>query len=354
MSDDQASKTEEPSGKRLGEARGKGQVAQSREIAHLIMITAMLIVLMMIGPLMTRDILGVLRRFVELPHQMRVDDGNFHALIVDTTSELAVTLALPFLLLMAAAAAPGLLQHGWMWTTHPLKPSFERISPLKGISRLFSIRSVIELAKGLIKIAIVGFVAVSILSPVFGYVEQFISADLALLLPAMLTLTVKLLAGVIVVLIAMSAADYLYQKYEMTKSLKMTKQEVKDEYKQSEGDPAIKQRLRKIRNARSRARMMAAVPGATVIVTNPTHFAVALKYEPAMNAPILVAKGVELLALRIIDKARENFIPVIENPPLARIIYATVEVDDEIPREHYKAVAEVVGYVMRMRKNAIH
>src|SRR5471032_2452850 len=160
MSDDQASKTEEPSGKRLGEARGKGQVAQSREIAHLIMITAMLIVLMMIGPLMTRDILGVLRRFVELPHQMRVDDGNFHALIVDTTSELAVTLALPFLLLMAAAAAPGLLQHGWMWTTHPLKPSFERISPLKGISRLFSIRSVIELAKGLIKIAIVGFVAV--------------------------------------------------------------------------------------------------------------------------------------------------------------------------------------------------
>jgi flagellar biosynthetic protein FlhB len=354
MADDQASKTEEPSGKRLGEARSKGQVAQSREISHLIMISAMLVVLLMIGPLMTRDLFGVLRRFIELPHQMHVDDGNFHALMVDTTTQLAGTLALPLLLLMAAAAMPGLLQHGWMWTTHPLKPQFDRINPLRGLGRLFSIRSLIELGKGLIKIGIVGFVAMSILSPMFGFVEQYITADLAQLLPSMLMLTVKLLAGVIVVLIALSAADYLYQRYEMMKSLRMSKQEVKDEFKQMEGDPTIKQRLRKIRAARARARMMAAVPEATVVVTNPTHYAVALKYEQGMNAPVLLAKGVEILALRIIDKARENFIPVVENPPLARTIYATVEIDDEIPREHYKAVAEVIGYVMRMRKNAIH
>ncbi|MEJ0067780.1 MAG: EscU/YscU/HrcU family type III secretion system export apparatus switch protein [Pseudomonadota bacterium] len=283
MSDDQASKTEEPSGQRLGEARGKGQVAQSREISHLIMITAMLIVLLMIGPLMSRDLMGMLRRFIELPHQIRVDDGNFHALIVDTTGQIAGTLVLPLLLLMIASATPGLLQHGWLWTTHPLKPQLSRISPFTGIGRLFSIRSVIELVKGLVKIAIVGFVAMSILSPVFGYVEQFITADLALLMPAMLALTVKLLAGVIVVLLAMAVGDYFYQKYEMMKSLRMTKQELKDEFKQQEGDPTIKQKLRRIRAARSRARMMAAVPSATVVVTNPTHYAVALKYEQGMN-----------------------------------------------------------------------
>ncbi len=134
----------------------------------------------------------------------------------------------------------------------------------------------------------------------------------------------------------------------------MTKQEVKDEFKQMEGDPVIKQALKRIRSQRARQRMMAAVPTATVVVTNPTHYACALKYDQGMNAPVLVAKGVELVALRIIDKARENFVPVVENPPLARTLYAAVEVDEEIPREHYKAVAEVIGFVMRLKKRAVH
>jgi flagellar biosynthetic protein FlhB len=354
MSDDQDSKTEEPSGQRLGQARGKGQVAQSREVSHLIMISAMMVVLLMMGPLMTRDLFGVLRRFIEQPHQMHIDDGNFHAMMVEMIGQLGITLALPLIFLMAVSAAPGLLQHGWLWTTHPLKPSFDRINPIRGLGRLFSSRSVIELVKGLVKLGIVGLVASSVLLPVFNIVEQYISADLALLLPSMLTLTVKLLSAVLLVLMAMAAADYVYQRWQMMKSLRMSKQELKDEHKQMEGDPAIKQRLRKIRAARSRGRMMQAVPTATVVVTNPTHFAVALKYEQGMNAPTLVAKGVELLALRIIDEARRNFIPVVENPPLARTLYASVELDDEIPHEHYKAVAEVIGYVMKLRKRAIH
>jgi len=185
-------------------------------------------------------------------------------------------------------------------------------------------------------------------------IDNFITEDLSMLLPALLSLTVKLLSGVILVLVALASADYLYQRYEFMKQMRMSKQEVKDEYKQQEGDPTIKNKVRQIRQARARARMMQAVPTATVVVTNPTHFAVALKYEQGMNAPLLVAKGVELLALRIIEEARRNFIPVVENPPLARTLYADVELDGEIPRDHYKAVAEVIGYVTRLKKNAIH
>src|SRR5262249_48875766 len=148
--------------------------------------------------------------------------------------------------------------------------------------------------------------------------------------------------------IALAAGDYIYQKYEYIKSLKMSKQEVKDEFKQQEGDPIIRRKVREIRVQRSRQRMMQAVPTATVVGTNPTHCACALKYEQGMDAPVLVARGLDLLALRIIEEARRTFVPVVETPPLARTLYADVELDDEIPRDHYKAVAEVIGYVMRL------
>lgn len=354
MSDDPESKTEEPTGKRLGDARSKGQVAQSREISHVIMLTAMLIVILMLGPMMTRDLTVALRRFLELPHQMRLEDNSFHVLMVEMSMQLGITLALPFLLLLIAAAAPSILQNGLLFTTHSLTPDFGRLSPLKGLKRLFSLRNVVELVKGIVKISIVGAVAFILLAPAFKLIDNFVTEDLNLLLPALLSLSVKLLSGVIVVLIALAAGDYIYQKYEYIKSLKMTKQEVKDEHKQMEGDPTIKSKVRQIRAARARARMMQAVPTATVVVTNPTHFACALKYDQGMNAPLLVAKGVDLLALRIIEEARRNFVPVIENPPLARTLYAEVDIDDEIPRDHYKAVAEVIGYVMRLKRNAIH
>jgi flagellar biosynthesis protein FlhB len=350
MSDDRASKTEEPTSRRLEDAREKGQVAQSREINNLIMMSAMLVVILLIAPVMTQDVMSVLRRFVETPHLMHIDDGNFHDLMASTTSALAAGVIPSLLLLLAAAFLPSLLQHGFLWTTYNLSPRLDRISPLRGIARFFSLRNLVELVKGIVKMAIVGTVAAIILMPVLGWVEHFITGDVSLLAPAIVSLTVKLLAGVITVMVLLAGLDYVYQKHEYIKSLRMTKQEVKDEFKQLEGDPTIKGKLKQIRNQRAKARMMQAVPTATVVVTNPTHYAVALKYEQAMNAPVLVAKGIELLALRIIEKARENFIPVVENPPLARTLFATVEVDEEIPREHYKAVAEVVGYVMRLRK----
>ena len=354
MSDDQDSKTEEPTGRRVEEARSKVQVAQSREVNNVIMLTAALIVLLMVAPLLSRDLMLMLRRFLELPHQMRLDDDSFHDLMVTMSSQLAVSLAVPMILLIAASFAPGLLQHGWLWTSFNLNPKWSRINPVTGFGRLFKLRALVELFKGLIKMVIVGGVAAVLLIPAFNWIGNLISADLSLLLPALLSLTVKLLSGVIAVMIVMAAADYIYQKYEYIKSLKMTKQEVKDEFRQMEGDPIIKAHVRKIRAQRARQRMMAAVPTATVVVTNPTHYACALKYDQTMNAPVLVAKGVEFLALRIIETARMNFVPVVENPPLARTLYNVVEVDDEIPREHYKAVAEVIGFVMRLKKRAVH
>jgi flagellar biosynthetic protein FlhB len=191
-----------------------------------------------------------------------------------------------------------------------------------------------------------------VLIPELKQVDNYVSADVGTLLHALFLITLKLFAAVVGVLIVIAVADYLYQRYAFLKRNRMTKQEVKDEFKQMEGDPLIKGRLRQIRMEKARRRMMAAVPTATVVVTNPTHFACALKYDRTMPAPVLVAKGMDLVAERIRDIARKNFIPVVENPPLARTLFAAVEIDEEIPPEHYKAVAEVIGYVMRLRKRA--
>lgn len=355
MSDnDQASKTEEPSGRRLEDARSRGQVLQSRDIAHLIMLTAALLVIIMISPTMMRDLSSGLRRFLEQPDQIRIDSGNFHALMVDMTSQLAVILGLPLFLLLLAALVTGPVQHGWQWQTHTLQPDLSRLSPFKGLGRMVSGKSVVELLKAIVKIVIISAVALTLLSPVLSRIDSFVTADLTALTAALFMLTVRLITGVIGVMVALALIDYFYQKWQLMKSLRMTKQELKDEFKQMEGDPAIRQRLRNIRSQRARKRMMTAVPTATVVVTNPTHFAIALKYEPPMNAPKVVAKGLDLIALRIIDLARQNFVPVVENPPLARTLYATAELDEEIPREHYKAVAEVIGYVMRLKRQAVH
>lgn len=355
MSDqDDASKTEEPSSRRLEDARSRGQVLQSRDVAHLIMLTAALLVVMMISPLMMRDLSLGLRRFIEQPDRVRIDSGNFHALMVDLTSQLAVIMGLPLFLLLLAALATGPIQHGWQWQTHTLQPDLSRLNLLKGFGRLFSGKSVVELLKAIVKIAIISAVGLTLLAPIVDRIDSYITADLSTLMTSLFMLTVRLITGVIGVMVVLALIDYLYQKWQLMKSLRMTKQELKDEFKQMEGDPAIRQRLRNIRSQRARKRMMAAVPTATVVVTNPTHFAIALRYEQPMNAPKVVAKGLDLIALRIIDLARQNFVPVVENPPLARTLYATTELDEEIPREHYKAVAEVIGYVMRLKRQAVH
>jgi flagellar biosynthetic protein FlhB len=239
-----------------------------------------------------------------------------------------------------------------LWTLQPLKPQFSRVSPMAGLKRLFGREALVQFIKGLVKIAIVGAVASTVLWNERDRLESLTRMEAAVLMPAVLALCLKLLTGVLAIYAFLALGDAVYQRISWIKRQRMSKRELKEEFKEQEGNPEIKARLRQIRAARVKRRMMKAVPEATVVVTNPTHYAVALKYEKGMAAPVCVAKGLDSLALRIRAVATEHGVAVVENPPLARALHATVEVDDEIPVEHYKAVAEVIGYVLRLRRRA--
>ena len=237
-----------------------------------------------------------------------------------------------------------------MFAPEQLQPQLERISLGSGAKRLFSLRAVTEFVKGIAKLAVVGSVAVFLMWPEMRGLERLPSVALQDTTALMWRLAGKLMMGVLAIVSVIAAGDFLYQKLQFLRQMRMSRQEIRDELKQSEGDPAVRGRLRQIRRERAQRRMMQAVKAASVVVTNPTHYAVALKYElDTMQAPVVVAKGMDHLAQKIREIAEENDVPVMQNPPLARALYAGVEIDEEIPIEHYKAVAEIIGYVMRLK-----
>lgn len=352
---DQSQKTEEPTQKRLADAREKGDVAKSQEVVHWTVIGAGTLVLLAFGGGMARDLMVVMRAFVAAPHDMAMD--AFGALALTRALGVAILqiLAVPFLLLMAAAVAGHLLQQPPMLTPARLAPKAEKLSPLKGLKRLFGSQASVNLAKGLTKLGIVSAVAFGVLWPMRVQIGNLVSVDPALYLPAAQGIALKLLGAVLAVLALMALLDYTYQRYDFFKRQRMTRQEVRDEHRQLEGDPHVKSKIKQVRMERARRRMMARVPEATVVVTNPTHYAVALLYEQGKtNAPLCVAKGVDAVALRIRTIAEENNVPIVRDPPLARALYGAVELEEEIPPEHYKAVASVIGYVYRLRGERAH
>jgi len=255
----------------------------------------------------------------------------------------------PLVVLLVFGVAANLVQHRPLFSVDPIIPKFSKISPLEGGKRLFSRDSLVNFVKGLVKLAVVGGVIFAVMWGDRDRLELMVTLDPAALLPAFQEMGLKIFGAVLAVVTIIALADYVYQRQRWWNRLKMTVQEVRDEYKQMEGDPKIKGRIKAIRNERSRRRMMANVPNATVIITNPTHFAVALKYDKTMGAPECVAKGADDIAFKIREIAREHDVPIVENPPLARALYASVDVDETIPNEHFKAVAQVIGFVMRMQ-----
>ncbi|TAH37587.1 MAG: flagellar biosynthesis protein FlhB [Alphaproteobacteria bacterium] len=348
---DDSDKTEEPSQRKLDEARQHGQVPQSREITHWFMIMAAGVTVLMFGPSFAHGLYTDLVGLWEHPQDLVFNQNNIGDLLTDLVLKVMFVMLLPLLLLVAAAFLGHVLQYGLLFAPDHIQPKLERISLMKGFERIFSMRSVVELVKGIVKIAIVGGVIYMIIRPMFDQAPSFITYDMPDLLKAVYQLTGKVLMVVVAVLTGIAVVDWLYQRLTFMQKMRMSKQELKDEYKQSEGDPMIKQRIRQIRADRARKRMMAAVPKSTVVVTNPTHYAVALLYEgEKMHAPRVVAKGVDTIALRIRAIAEENKVPIMENPPLARSLYASVDVDEDIPVEHYKAVAEVITFVMKFKK----
>jgi flagellar biosynthetic protein FlhB len=282
---------------------------------------------------------------------MPVDSGALRELYVQASLAVGGALLLPLALIIAAGIASNLVQHRVTWSVEPITPKASKISPLSGFKRLFSRDSLVNFAKGVLKLVIVGALMVAIVWPEFDRLDTMIAVDVNMLLGVTREMSMKLLIGVIVLLTFVAGADFLYQRHRWFERQKMSVREVKEEFKQTEGDPTIKAKLREIRLQKARKRMMARVPEASVVVTNPTHYSVALKYEAGMAAPVCLAKGTEAVALRIREVARENEVPIVENPPLARALYAEVELDQAIPEAHYRAVAEVIGFVMRQRRH---
>lgn len=348
---DQTEKTEDPTQKRLDEAHEKGNVVKSQEVSTWFVLAGGTLVLMSFSGTMGAGLTTSFRGLMESSHRIPADGPGLMRLTETFGFETLAALAIPFLLLALAALAGNMVQHRLVWSTQPITPKLEKISPAAGLKRLFSKIALANFVKGLVKLALIGSVMTVILWPKRQQLESFVTLDPLATLAVAKSLSLEILGAVVAIMAVVAALDYLFQYRQWYQKLKMSVRELKEEFKQSEGDPAIKAKIRQLRQERARKRMMAAVPSASVVITNPTHYAVALRYERGMSAPECVAKGQDLIALKIREVAAKHDIPVVENPPLARALHATVEVDQEIPPEHYKAVAEVIGYVMRL-KNA--
>ncbi|MGK2870880.1 MAG: flagellar biosynthesis protein FlhB [Alphaproteobacteria bacterium] len=347
---DDAEKTEEPTQKKLDQALEKGDAPRSQELKHFIMLGGGALVIGMFGSSLAGALQRDMRKYLEQGYAFPMDAGQMLQIWRAVSEQVLGALALPLLVLLVAAFATSMIQQRPVWAVEKLKPSFGKLSPMKGLKRMFSLQSVAEFTKNILKLIVVGSIVTFVVWPDRGRLDTMMQVDLVAVLAYLQSLVLKMFGAVAAIMALLGGADYFYQRFEFTKKQRMTRSEVKDEHKQSEGDPLIKARVRQIRAERARGRMMAAVPGATVVVVNPTHYAVALKYEhQQMAAPVCVAKGLDNIALRIRAVAEENKVPVIENPALARALYASAEIDREISPDNYKAVAEVISFVMRLK-----
>ncbi len=343
-------KTEEATPKRKEEARKKGQVAKSPEIGSAFAILSAFFALKMLGPYIYKELADYMR-FV-LSHFSTADFtiNQIHLILLEFGIVFLKTVLPVALVVLVISLAVNLLQVGFIFSLEPLMPQLDRINPISGFQRLFSLRSIAELVKSLCKLTIIGYFVYRFIMRETAKVPELIGADLSESLRYSAGLVVDLALEIGAVILVLAALDYFYQWWEYNKSLRMSKDEIKEEFKQTEGNPQIKSKIKERQRAMAMRRMMQEVPKATAVITNPTHFAVAIKYDKSMSAPQVVAKGQDFLAERIKQVAKDNRVAVVENKPLARALYATVEVGDAIPPELYQAVAEVLAYVFRLKK----
>jgi flagellar biosynthesis protein FlhB len=347
---DTSDKTEDPTQKRLDDAHDRGDVAKSQEINTWFVISGATLVLSTFSGSIGGGILMPLRNLIVNSWMIRADGPGLLALARSLELAVIAAIGVPLLMLALAAIAGNMVQHRLVWSGEALKPKLSKISPGAGAKRIFGKQAAANFAKGVFKVIALGAVMTAILWPERHRLESFMHFDPAMILDVTTNLTVHLMGAVVAMLAVVAIADYLFQYRQWFERQKMSLQEMKEEFKQSEGDPQVKARLRQLRAARMKKRMMAAVPKASVVITNPTHYSVALSYERGMSAPVCLAKGADNIAFKIREVAKAHDIPIVENVPLARALYATVEIDGEIPVEHYHAVAEIIGYVMGLRR----
>jgi len=347
---DESQKTEDPTQKRLDDALKNGQVPNSREVTSLLMLVVFAVTLIWFVPSMMKKATYNLMGFIGSSHEYRLDSNSVQYISVEILKDTLWLMVAPVTILVLAIYLSSIIQHPIVFSAKAFMPKLERISVFKGVKRLFSMRSLFEFLKGVFKISMVGIVGFFVVYSSMAEIINIQSEGMIAMLLLIGKLVTKMMIGVCTLMGIIGVADYLYQKYEHIKSLRMSKRDLKDEFKQTEGSPEIKAKLREIRNKRAQNRMMQAVPDADVVITNPTHYSVALKYDENVSpAPIVVAKGMDLIALKIREVAKENDVPIVENPPLARALYASVELEEEIPFKHYEAVAEVIRYIYKLK-----
>jgi flagellar biosynthetic protein FlhB len=344
---DQDSKTENATGKRLDEARGRGDLAKSPDLPQWASLAAVTAVLVVMGGRMSNNLMQGLIPFIAHPDAYTLQNNGGVVILRQ-----ALGVALPFMLtvLLTAVAAGmfgNLIQTGFVWAPDKLKPDVSKLSPMNGLKRVFGLDGWVNFGKALIKAFIIGAICYNVLAPHEHDLEALATLDPQRMLDFMVDVLKALFESVLGAMGVGAIGDWVWQKWRFAQKMKMSREEVKDEAKQADGDPHVRAKQKQIRMDRARRRMMNAVPTATVVVMNPTHFAVALRYDTKeAPAPLCVAKGIDSLALKIREVAEAHNVPVIEDPPLARALYATVEIDQTIPREHFEAVAKVIGFVL--------
>lgn len=352
--EDKSQKTEEPTPHRLEKAYEKGQFPISKELSHGLMLLSFMGCFFLIFPFCFKELIRLLQQFLITSISSSGPFNYFYPLCKNLIAHVASLFIIPGLMIMGTAFIAGLGQTRFRVSTEALKPSLERISPAKGLSRIFSFKSIFDFLKNVIKLVFISGATYGVMAPSLKEFINYPALDLSLQMDKFSSLLFRLVITIVIIIFILAVLDYFYERWSHLRNLRMSKQEIKDEHKEMEGDPYIKNRLRQIRRERARRRLAQEIPQATVIITNPTHYAVALKYEWGKNtAPIVIAKGMDFVALLMRELAKDHRIPIVENPPLARSLYKAVKEGKEIPVNYYEAVAKVIRYVynLKQRKN---
>lgn len=345
-------KTEEATPHKLSEARKKGQVAKSKEVNLALTLLASTMALSFLGDYVLKGLKDIMVTFLGNYIRMDLTYNNVFYLTLTIVLKLAMIILPVVIPIMVIGVFANMLQTGVLITKEPLKPDIKKLNPISGFKKMFSVRTVVELLKDLVLVTIVGVVGYKFLKSRYVDILNLNTLRFPILLDTFRQLAVSIFFKITLVMIFVAIADFVFQKKQFKKDMRMTKQEVKEEFKQEEGDPQIKGKIKQKQREMAMRRMMQSVPDATVVITNPTHLAVALKYdENEKGAPKVIAKGADYVAIKIKEKARESNVPIMENKPLARLIYKEVELDEEIPVSMYEAVAQILAVVMKLNKN---
>jgi flagellar biosynthetic protein FlhB len=351
QNEDKSQKTEQPTPKKLEEAKKKGNIALSKELTSFLLFVIITVVVSMIFPSLSKTGVYKLEYFISKSYDISLNPEMMHNFVREIGYIVASLVMIPLVLCVLSVILANIMQVGIMFVPDLIQFKLDRISLFAGFKRIFSMNSVVELIKGMFKIAIISFVIYLVIKPDFAKLNLVHTLEMNQMLAFLNSAIKEILIAVCIIMAFIAAFDFFYQKQRHLSNLMMSKEEIKKEYKETEGDPQIKSKLKSIRRQRAKQRMMSMVPKADVVITNPTHYAIALQYSPkeGMSAPIVVAKGLDNIALTIRKIAIENNIHIVEDPPLAQALYKSVEIDEEIPFEHYKSIAKIITEVMKLK-----